>query len=398
MHRPHAQRVRRLRFGMLRNMKVDAVISDVVMPEMDGYEFYLHVKQEMPQIPVVLMTAYYYDKDHIIKRSKLKGLEGAIFKKPVNPAKLRQMLIRCGRRATAAADSCRQARPRSLAPFLRPRRSKSASPRLRSETSRAREEASCAAARASRSSSTIPRDSRSSSRTASQADRRNPGALRAVLLSGRDRRRSAMAPASIYSGGWRRQAGIRFMSCEFGDRRIAVVHPRVGAPMGAAVLEMLIALGCRKFIACGGAGVLGSQGRRSAISWCRPRRCATKELRTTTFPPAARSRRIRARSPRSNRCSKRNGHDYLLGKTWTTDALYRETRAKVERRKREGCLTVEMEAAAFFAVAKFRGVEFGQILYARRRPQRRMGSSQLDEASRSASACSTLAAEACLSM
>jgi PAS domain S-box-containing protein len=79
--------------GILRNMKIDAVISDVVMPEMDGYEFYLHVKQEMPHIPVVLMTAYYYDKDHIIKRSKLKGLEGAIFKKPVNPSKLRQMLI-----------------------------------------------------------------------------------------------------------------------------------------------------------------------------------------------------------------------------------------------------------------------------------------------------------------
>jgi PAS domain S-box-containing protein len=79
--------------GVLRNMKIDAVVSDVVMPEMDGYEFYMHVKQEMPQIPVVLMTAYYYDKDHIIKRSKLKGLEGAIFKKPVNPAKLRQMLI-----------------------------------------------------------------------------------------------------------------------------------------------------------------------------------------------------------------------------------------------------------------------------------------------------------------
>ncbi len=88
--------------GVLRNMKVDAVISDVVMPEMDGYEFYLHVKQEMPQIPVVLMTAYYYDKDHIIKRSKLKGLEGAIFKKPVNPGKLRQMLIAIRQKGVAA--------------------------------------------------------------------------------------------------------------------------------------------------------------------------------------------------------------------------------------------------------------------------------------------------------
>src|SRR5271170_7952403 len=88
--------------GVLRNMKVDAVISDVVMPEMDGYEFYLHVKQQMPYIPVVLMTAYYYDKDHIIKRSKLKGLEGAIFKKPVNPAKLRQMLISMRQKGPAA--------------------------------------------------------------------------------------------------------------------------------------------------------------------------------------------------------------------------------------------------------------------------------------------------------
>jgi len=32
-------------------------------------------------------------------------------------------------------------------------------------------------------------------------------------------------------------------------------------------------------------------------------------------------------------------------------------------RRQEGCLTVEMEAAAFFAVAAFRGVTFGQILY-----------------------------------
>jgi PAS domain S-box-containing protein len=78
--------------GILRNVKIDAVISDVVMPEMDGYEFYLRVREEMPNLPVILMTAYYYDKDHIIKRSRLRGLEGAIFKKPVNPDKLRKML------------------------------------------------------------------------------------------------------------------------------------------------------------------------------------------------------------------------------------------------------------------------------------------------------------------
>jgi hypothetical protein len=39
------------------------------------------------------MTAFNYDKDHIIKRSCLEGLQGAIFKKPVNPAVLKKILL-----------------------------------------------------------------------------------------------------------------------------------------------------------------------------------------------------------------------------------------------------------------------------------------------------------------
>ena len=54
---------------------------------------------------------------------------------------------------------------------------------------------------------------------------------------------------------------------------------------------------------------------------------------------------------------------FRLGKTWTTDAPYRETIEKVKRRRAEGCITVEMEASAFFAVAKFRNIPLGQILY-----------------------------------
>ena len=54
---------------------------------------------------------------------------------------------------------------------------------------------------------------------------------------------------------------------------------------------------------------------------------------------------------------------YVLGRTWTNDAIYRETPGKIARRRDEGCLTVEMEAAAFFAVARYHGVHFAQILY-----------------------------------
>jgi uridine phosphorylase len=59
----------------------------------------------------------------------------------------------------------------------------------------------------------------------------------------------------------------------------------------------------------------------------------------------------------------KRGVPYRVGKTWTTDAPYRETPNKIARRREEGCLTVEMEAAGMMAVAKFRDVVFGQVLY-----------------------------------
>lgn len=48
---------------------------------------------------------------------------------------------------------------------------------------------------------------------------------------------------------------------------------------------------------------------------------------------------------------------FHVGPTWTTDAIYRETVAEVERYAAEGVLTVEMEASAVFAVAAHRGVD-----------------------------------------
>jgi PAS domain S-box-containing protein len=77
----------------LQREKFDLVLSDVVMPDMDGYQLYQTVKNATPELPVVLMTAFNYDKDHIIKRSCLEGLQGVIFKKPVNPAMLKKILL-----------------------------------------------------------------------------------------------------------------------------------------------------------------------------------------------------------------------------------------------------------------------------------------------------------------
>ena len=78
--------------AMLAAKPFDLVLSDVVMPKMDGYELYLQVRKIYPNTPVLMMTAFHYDKDHIIKRSRMEGLEGVIFKKPVDPDRLRRTI------------------------------------------------------------------------------------------------------------------------------------------------------------------------------------------------------------------------------------------------------------------------------------------------------------------
>ena len=48
---------------------------------------------------------------------------------------------------------------------------------------------------------------------------------------------------------------------------------------------------------------------------------------------------------------------YTQGPTWTTDAFFRETVGEIQHYQREGVVTVEMEAAALFAVSTLRGVD-----------------------------------------
>ncbi len=82
----------RIALDMLGRQEFDLVLSDVVMPEMDGYELLMAAREAAPQTQVVLMTAFYYDKDHIIKRSRMEGLERVLFKKPIRPEQLLKTL------------------------------------------------------------------------------------------------------------------------------------------------------------------------------------------------------------------------------------------------------------------------------------------------------------------
>jgi uridine phosphorylase len=150
---------------------------------------------------------------------------------------------------------------------------------------------------------------------------------------------------------------------EHNGQRIAFYHPGVGAALSAALLEEAIAFGCRKFVVVGGAGVLEKGldvGKLILVS------AAVRDEGTSYhyLPPA----REVAANPIALRTLEsvldRKEIPYHKAKTWTTDAPYRETPAMIAARRTEGCFTVEMEAAALMAVAQFRNVLLGQILYA----------------------------------
>jgi uridine phosphorylase len=149
---------------------------------------------------------------------------------------------------------------------------------------------------------------------------------------------------------------------EHQGRRLGISQAGVGAPLAAGMLEELIAVGCRNFIVCGGSGVLD---RAVAVGHLLVPTAAVRD-EGTSYHYMAPSREVRA-NPAGvqviERALQKAEVEYLLCKTWTTDAFYRETPVRIRRRKEEGCLAVEMEAAALFAVAQFRGVTLGQILY-----------------------------------
>ena len=141
-----------------------------------------------------------------------------------------------------------------------------------------------------------------------------------------------------------------------------IIARTIGGPYAVLIAEQLQAAGAKLIIG------LTSAGR---VSRDLPLPClvvATSAIRDegTSYHYLPPSLEVKPH-PRAVRAIKdtlkKAGLNFIAGRTWTTDGLFRETRAKVNLRRRQGCVVVEMEAAAFFAVAKFRRAIFGQILY-----------------------------------
>lgn len=135
----------------------------------------------------------------------------------------------------------------------------------------------------------------------------------------------------------------------------------VGGPCAALTLEERAAFGTKKFISIGSAGTLQKNISIGDIVVCdraiRDEGVSHHYLEGSKYAYASEmmTRRIQASLDTL-------GTEYITGTSWTTDAVYRETIAEVLQYQKEGVATVEMEAAALFAVAQYRHLQIGSIL------------------------------------
>ena len=149
----------------------------------------------------------------------------------------------------------------------------------------------------------------------------------------------------------------------FKGKRLAFYKARLGAPACVGSFEDVLAFGGKRIILLGNCGVLDRNVEDCGIII--PTEAIRDEGTSYHYAPAADTIPVnRKYIPEFVSVLEEFGYPYVTGITWTTDGFYRETRDKVDSRKKMGAVCVEMECAAMQALCDFRGVEFFQFFYA----------------------------------
>jgi len=145
------------------------------------------------------------------------------------------------------------------------------------------------------------------------------------------------------------------------NKKIAVYQSLIGGAGTAMLLEEMIAKGAKKFVFFGSCGTLNKN--IDAGNLIIPTAAYRDEGASYHYMAAGDYIEVKTAEKLSHIMKKLN-ISHIKGKTWTTDAIYRETRHNMLKRKSEGCITVDMECASIMAVGKFRGAEIYEYLYA----------------------------------
>ncbi len=146
------------------------------------------------------------------------------------------------------------------------------------------------------------------------------------------------------------------------DPSILITLGQVGCPSCAGNLDLFHAMGISKVMFCGGGGVLDKNiavGQLLVVDGAiRDEGFSYHYIPPSRYIYTDASVREKILAYLDDRRI-----SYITGLTWTTDAIFRETKDRIELRKREGAKIVEMEQAGCIAVAEFRGFSYGAIIY-----------------------------------
>lgn len=141
---------------------------------------------------------------------------------------------------------------------------------------------------------------------------------------------------------------------------IGVCETPVGAPMTVGMVENFRqALGIKNIVAFGTCGVLVELEEGKCII---PTDAYRDEGTSYHYVPAADYIKIK-NADKVAEIFDRLGVGYVKAKTWTTDAMYRETAGNRDKRAAEGCAAVDMECSALQAVCDYRGLNLYQFFY-----------------------------------
>ncbi len=164
--------------------------------------------------------------------------------------------------------------------------------------------------------------------------------------------------ANLYSAN----GTIPVYEITYAGKKMGLFLSRVGAPACVAGLEEIIASGAKKIIQFGCCGIVNQAVADGKIII--PSSAVRDE--GTSYHYFSASEEISADDSSNDiivQYLKRHEIPYVVGKIWTTDAIYRETPEAIEERKKQGCIAVEMECSASLAVAKFRNIPLLQFFY-----------------------------------
>lgn len=153
---------------------------------------------------------------------------------------------------------------------------------------------------------------------------------------------------------------IPVYAIEHKGKRFAAYLSTIGGSVAAALMEEAIAMGGKQFLFFGSCGVLDGDILDGHIAV--PTAAWRDEGTSYHYIPAADVIEIPT-AARLSRILDELDVPHHTTITWTTDAIYRETRNTVLKRREAGCAVVEMECASTAAVAQVRDVEFYQFLF-----------------------------------